>query len=323
MLNNFWQTNKLLCLLVLSFVFLAVPIACSPPSYEVQLRIEGEESRLVRASDGTVEQFLQRQGVEMGPKDVVKPGLDLPIAKGMEISVLRAFPVKVAADGGVKELVTTPVAVKEILAELGIQTGPNDRVTPALNETVSQGTQIVVTRVVTRELVENKEIPYRVERRDYPSLEKGIRKIIQKGKKGQEKIQTQITYEDGVEVKREVVSREVIKMPQNQVIAMGTITTASRAGKSFSFREARIMEATAYTHTGNRTFTGVYPQVGMVAVDPKVIPLGQRLYIEGYGFAVARDTGGAIKGDRIDVFLETRQEALRWGRRQVKVYVLE
>jgi 3D (Asp-Asp-Asp) domain-containing protein len=216
---------------------------------------------------------------------------------------------------------TTPVPVKEALAEALIQVGPLDRVVPALDKVLYSGAKVVLTRVAVRELSEYKEIPFRVERRDEPNLEQGIRRIVQRGKKGQERGTFQVTYEDGQEVKREVVSRELIKKPQSKLVALGTI--ASRAGKSFSFREARIMEATAYTHTGNRTFTGVYPQVGMVAVDPKVIPLGQRLYVVGYGFAVAKDTGGDIKGDRIDVFMETRQEALQWGRRNVKVYVLQ
>ena len=62
--------------------------------------------------------------------------------------------------------------------------------------------------------------------------------------------------------------------------------------------------------------------MGIVAVDPRVIPLGTRLYVEGYGFATAADKGGAIKGERIDVFLETKEETRKWGRRQVEVFVL-
>jgi 3D (Asp-Asp-Asp) domain-containing protein len=87
--------------------------------------------------------------------------------------------------------------------------------------------------------------------------------------------------------------------------------------------EILTMEATAYTHTGNMTKTETWPRVGTVAVDPKVIPLGTELYVEGYGKAVAEDTGRLIKGMRIDVFLETEQECIKWGRKMVKVRVLE
>lgn len=83
------------------------------------------------------------------------------------------------------------------------------------------------------------------------------------------------------------------------------------------------MEITAYTFTGNNTATGVPPRVGLVAVDPRVIPLGSRLRIEGYGEAVAADTGGDIKGNRIDVFLNSRKECIDWGRRkQVRVEII-
>lgn len=85
-----------------------------------------------------------------------------------------------------------------------------------------------------------------------------------------------------------------------------------------------ILEVTAYTYTGNPTATGKWPRVGYVAVDPTVIPLGTRLYIEGYGYALAADTGGDIKGMKADVFLETERAARKWGRRhRVKVWILD
>ncbi len=83
------------------------------------------------------------------------------------------------------------------------------------------------------------------------------------------------------------------------------------------------MEATAYTHTGNRTYTGTWPSRGTIAVDPAVIPLGTQLWVEGYGIGIAADTGGAIRGNKIDLFMETRSECIEWGRRTVLVRILE
>ena len=91
------------------------------------------------------------------------------------------------------------------------------------------------------------------------------------------------------------------------------------------------MEATAYTDDIasqgkwiGQTATGMKPQVGVVAVDPKIIPLGTKLYVEGYGEAIAGDTGGAIKGNRIDLFMATRGQAMKYGRRKnVKVRILD
>ena len=86
--------------------------------------------------------------------------------------------------------------------------------------------------------------------------------------------------------------------------------------------QTMIFEATAYCYTGNRTYTGTWPSRGTVAVDPAVIPLGTRLWIEGYGEGVAEDTGGVIRGHKIDLYMESEDECWAWGRRQVEVRVL-
>lgn len=87
--------------------------------------------------------------------------------------------------------------------------------------------------------------------------------------------------------------------------------------------------ATAYSHEENGSHTALgynireNPHMKLIAVDPRVIPLGSKVWVEGYGVAIAGDTGGAIKGYRIDVLMLTRAEALKWGRKTVKVVVLE
>lgn len=81
-------------------------------------------------------------------------------------------------------------------------------------------------------------------------------------------------------------------------------------------------EATAYTHTGNATFTGVMPKVGMIAVDQRVIPLNSYVYVPNIGLLKATDTGGVIKGNIIDIFMDTRQECIEFGRQNITIYVL-
>ena len=85
--------------------------------------------------------------------------------------------------------------------------------------------------------------------------------------------------------------------------------------------EPMTFTATAYTWTGYRTATGTWPSRGTVAVDPRVIPLGTELHIEGYGPAVAADTGGAIKGQKLDLYMDSKDECLQWGRRKVEVQI--
>ena len=87
------------------------------------------------------------------------------------------------------------------------------------------------------------------------------------------------------------------------------------------------MTATAYTEAdgpgGGYTATGMRARHGVIAVDPNVIPLGTRVFVEGYGLAVAGDTGGAIQGNIIDLCMDQHYEAINFGRRTVKVYILE
>lgn len=87
--------------------------------------------------------------------------------------------------------------------------------------------------------------------------------------------------------------------------------------------EVMIFEATAYCYTGNQTATGTWPSRGTIAVDPAIIPLGTRLYVEGYGEGIAEDTGGAIQGHIIDLYMESEDECWAWGRRTVEVRIIE
>ena len=87
--------------------------------------------------------------------------------------------------------------------------------------------------------------------------------------------------------------------------------------------EVMIFEATAYTWTGNQTATGTWPSRGTIAVDPAIIWLGTRLYVEGYGEGIAEDTGGVIKGEILDLYMESEDECWSWGRRTVEVRIIE
>lgn len=115
--------------------------------------------------------------------------------------------------------------------------------------------------------------------------------------------------------------------------AKAAVFHMSRAGfqltdrSSFTRTRRLTMQSTAYTPScgGGHgiTASGLRAQFGVIAVDPRVIPIGTLVFVEGYGFAVAADTGGAIRGNIIDVCVPTRQEAMRWGRREVTVHIFE
>lgn len=270
-----------------------------------------------------VELLLAEQGITLGAEDEISYSLAAPLEDNMTITITRAFPVTIKVDG--RELVvnTTPTVVEEILKKARVYLGSEDIVTPALKQQVVASQEIVISRITTKEVALENEIPFKTERRSDDSLDKGVTKVLNKGEAGLERKIIKVTYKDGEEIKREEVKREIVKEPVPQVIAYGTHSTISRGGQNLRFSRSLTVTATAYTHTGNRTKSGTVPKVGTVAVDPNVIPLGSKLYVDGYGFGRALDVGSAIKGNRIDVFVESEQQAQKWGRKKVKVYILE
>jgi 3D (Asp-Asp-Asp) domain-containing protein len=254
--------------------------------------------------------------------DSVEPSRDTKAKKNMQIIVTRAFTVKVTADGVTREIYTTPVTVKEAIALAGFTMGDKDIVKTLPETMVGPGQEIEVIRVTQKEITQDEEMPYQVEKTTDSTLEKGLTKTLKSGKNGVARNTLLVTYYNGQEAKRDIIKIETLVQPVNKVVAMGNITSVSRGGQRLDFREALYMQATAYTYTGSRTATGQNPAVGMVAVDPTVIPLGTKMYIEGYGYAWAADTGGAVKGNVIDVFLEENSQCVKWGRKTVKVYLL-
>lgn len=228
--------------------------------------------------------------------------------------------IKLIADGKIIEFNTEKTLTGEILAEAGITIGHEDRVLPSVDEVTEDKIQII--RVSRKTVEEKKALPFCTEERQSTELFKGETRILEKGEKGTEKHVYEIIQEDGKEIKRNLIKKVTVKEPVNQVVALGKRGLVSRSGEILKLEKAMEMSATAYTHTGRKTYTNVWPSVGVVAVDPKLIPLGSRLYIDGYGFATALDIGSSIKGNRIDLFFETKEEALKWGRRKVQVFVL-
>ena len=116
-------------------------------------------------------------------------------------------------------------------------------------------------------------------------------------------------------------------------MAMGTKVIVAQVSRGESEPAGKEFYVTSTAYTANcsgcsgRTATGINlranPNIKVIAVDPSVIPLGTKVYVEGYGYATAEDIGGAIKGNRIDVFIPTQSAALQWGRKQVKVTILD
>ena len=170
------------------------------------------------------------------------------------------------------------------------------------------------------------------------AVSRGHSHVRQVGVDGISQTTTAFIAIGGREITSEYMGTTVLSEPIDEIIDIGTgwlgsLTDTSREDFHY-FRRVR-MEATAYTAgfscTGKHpddpwyriTASGREVQHGIVAVDRNVIPLGTRLYVEGYGFALAADVGGAIRGYKIDLFMEEIEDALRFGRRHLYVWILD
>lgn len=324
----FWKKNgtpvsrPLLLVIVLLFVGCILTAGFAWTHKSVRLAVNGEV-REVDTFALTVGQLLQSEKVQVNEHDRVTPARDEFLRDGMRVTVTRAIPVVLVADGTERKVYTTVKTVGDLLDEQGITLGEEDSVSPAREEAVRPGMKIEVTRQRTEIVTEEVLLPNQTIKQSDPSLPVGQKEVVQPGQPGLEKKVWEITYRNGKEYNRRLLASEVIRQPVNRVVKAGANKVISRGGRTVRYSRALEMVATAYTYTGNNTASGVPPRQGVVAVDPRVIPLGTRLYVEGYGFGTALDTGGAIKGNRIDVFMESRAQAYRWGKRKVTVYVLE
>jgi len=277
----------------------------------------------------TVGQVLASHKIALRKGDRVTPELVTRVWPGVQISVLRAVPATLTVGGTARSIRVAATTVGDALQTLGVTVGALDRVYPDPSSAFAPGIRITVERRELRAWAERTEVPFTSQVVNDESLFKGNRLVRSSGQPGLKERTVRVLYADGRPVSVTPLAWAVVKTPVPRIIANGTrAMTASRG--AFAGREFMVMEATAYYPgpnnygggVGPRTAIGMLAQRGVVAVDPSVIPLRSRLYVEGYGYAVAGDTGGAIQGMRIDLCYNTYDEAIQFGRRPVTVYIL-
>lgn len=321
-------------LLILSLAGIGVYFYAVSLPKQVIIAINDEPPIAVDVSGRTVEDALKAAGIVLFEGDEVNPPLDERIVEGLRVTILRGTKVTLRVDGNTHELVLTHGAtVRDALVQGEIRMGSMDRVVPVRETPLEEGMEIRVIRVTQEEIVERETIPYRTLRWAEPHLARGEVRIVREGREGILETRVLLTYEDGELVHRQVLSTEVVQEAVAEIIGEGTreaTPVLETATGTYRYVDVIDMEATAYypgpestdQWADGYTYTGVRAGKGVVAVDPSVIPLGTRLYIPGYGEAIAADIGGAIKGYRIDLGFETYEEAIQYGRQQVKVYIL-
>lgn len=288
----------------------------------VVLDVDG--SRItVKTISLTVGSLLRGQNIVLLEKDEVSPSLDARLQENMVITINRAADLTIAVDGGEIPVRTMARKVADVLFEYGISLDPEDEVEPAQDSPVSSGMAIKIVRVKTEYLTCDVPVDFEIQKQYTVMLPSDVSRVAQEGRTGMERQDWQVTFKDGKEFMRQLVSRELLESPIDRIVVYGSAQAVSRGGEDIRYSRDLDMLASAYTYTGNNTASGVAPYYGVAAVDTSNIAMGTSLYVDGYGYATALDRGGAIKGNRIDLFFGTHEEAVSWGVRWVKVYVLD
>ncbi len=274
--------------------------------------------------DASWRSALRQTGVRVTRHDRTSLGLIASTAR--PLTIRQGVPIEVVTQHHRYRTWTTEYRVRNILRALGIALDPLDVVRPGLNAVIRPH---IVINVLRRWYVTHREVSpiyFSTVYQPDGNLFVGHRQILTAGHNGERVETIRILMQDGQPIQQVVASTRIVEQPQTRLIAVGTDNTVSRGGQVVRFVAEITMVATAYwpnpAWSDGYTATGLKAQYGVVAVDPAVIPLGTRLFIPGYGFAVAADTGGAIVGDRIDLCYDTASQAISWGVQPVEVFVL-
>lgn len=308
---------------------------------EVSLNLDGEIIEVVSYSK-TIEEFLDTEGIDLKEGGYINLPLTAKIKNDIDIIVKNPKNYSIEVNGDLLEITSIHNKVEDILKDQKVELGELDYTFPELDKKIGPNTIIELYRVV--EVVENHdiEIPFEEQVIMNKEVDRGVVTVVQEGKTGLRRSETKNKYVNGILDSSVVVKDEIVSEPIPRIVEKGSreqVIATSRGNTRY--KKVITMNASAYdsgyASTGKRpghkyygiTASGTKARPGVVAVDPRVIPLGTKLYIESldgtkdYGFAVAEDTGGAIKGNKIDLYFNTYNECINFGRRNVKVYVLE
>ncbi|MBQ8029129.1 MAG: G5 domain-containing protein [Clostridia bacterium] len=315
-----------------------------------------EEKEPVRAMvAGTVKDVLDSAGITLGKWDIVNRPLDSEITENMFIVVSRAFKVIVSVDGEEKGFKVAEGTVKELLEKNNIRLGKNDIINIDPDSELVEKTRISIKRVEYKTVKEKVSIPYETVTKESDTLYIGQSQVKTPGENGKQTDYYKEKYVDGEKTKTTFVKSVVTKEPKEKVVLKGTkvrplsislfaagengviseLTPTleielDENGRPKNYKKLITGKATAYCG-GGITATGQKAMPGRVAVNPRQIPYGTKMYIisaDGkyvYGYCEASDTGGfARKGTAtVDLYMHSYDDCMQFGRRMVEIYILE
>lgn len=302
------------------------------PRIPVTLSVDGLET-VYQVRESTVGGLLAAAGVTLNTGDCVSPAAEEALAPGMAVEVIRAYPVVVKSGGQVRVLHMSEGTVGEALSRADVRYSAGDELSHLPFEDLEPGMQITHTDVDISYQVSYKTLDYDEVVIKDDSRYEDYRKIEVEGADGKKQVVQRITVKDGVEVSREVADQVVVSAAVDQVMRVGTKIKyqTSYVGETRRWKEAPVAGENGWTKvtvdkitaycTGTRTATGTTPKLGTIAVNTYYFKYGTQIYIKGYGYGKAQDTG-AFRNyknsagepmNQLDLWFNTEKEARRWG----------
>lgn len=338
----------------LAVIMIATALMLSAMVNAVEIKVDGK-SFTFYSSESNPRKIVASAGVELEKEDLIY--VDRSGAKPV-LTVKKAVPVYIVSGEYSTTLKLAGGTVQDALATLGLTLGENDVLNYDLNDSISGNMVIQLSHIeyVTETVTE--EILFETKTVNSAALAKG-QQTVSAGANGVKEVTYSRKMVNGVVTESTAISENVIAQPVAQVVTVGTKTAAPTVaastakvtggviseltpdreinldanGRPTNYSRVITGKATAYYNTYNRhCATGVWPKPGYIAVNPKQIPYGTRLYIVSadgkfnYGFAIAADTGGFTSngsGTVADLFFNTKGECISFGRRQINIYVLD
>ena len=246
--------------------------------------------------------------------------------------------VVLVVDGQEIEVSSFQPNVQGVLEENEIDYDSNDIISEDLNASLENGMKIEIKQVEKKTVTEIEDIAYDTIVKEDSSLLKGKTEVSQEGEKGTKELVYEVIYQDGKLVSKTLVEENIIEKAKDKIVKKGTKekevsksaveSTAKNIVKNNDSAESSLgvkmtVSASAYSGHGI-TSTGTVPKWGTIAVDPSVIPYGTKVYIPQFDkYFIAEDCGGAIKGNKIDIFMNSESECNSWGRRTIDIYIVK
>ena len=336
---------------VWAVVFLLVITFVIPPiannffaGYAQQIEVTVHDQGVIytyRTGAGTVSDLLLEIGKELSPLDRTSHATHSPLWDGMNLVIIREveFEIQINHDFVAAQVVMPGLTAGQLLVQQQFQHDLVLLYGGDLTRYLSSGETINFYTWDSRFYTDYQELPYYVIENHTGAVRRGRSHVRQEGIPGEHSVTSAVVIIGGEEQSRDIIGSAVISEPVPAIVDIGTAPLGALTdvtAPDFHYVRHLRMEATAYTAgfscTGKHpwdpwyriTASGREVEHGIVAVDRNVIPLGTWLYVENYGFALAADVGGAIRGYKIDLFMECIIAARRFGRRHnVNVWILE